>query len=293
MKPRVLVHGGAGLIDDSRLEACIDGCRRAAEAGGEALGQGAIEAVIQAVKVLEEDPSFNAGLGATLTRDGTVELDAAVMAGDLRFGAVGSVPPIESAIELARRVMEDGEHCLLVGSGALAFAEQSGIKPLGEDDLTLDRARRQLEDERQRRLEGKVQPGTGTVGAVALDASGGLAAATSTGGVIFKRPGRVGDTPMIGAGTYADEQFGGAASATGHGEGILKVLLCRHAVELIWRGYPVEEAGKLAIAELDRRTGSPGGLILIGREGDIFAGHNTRYMPWASTSPGLQTAWGA
>lgn len=271
----VLVHGGAGRFEADRLPAAVSGCERAAAAGASALSEGALAAVVAAVRVLEEDPSFNAGLGSTLTREGTVELDAAVMTGDLKFGAVGACPPVASAIELALKVLELGEHSLLVGDGAAAFAREQGVALLGPEDLITQRARARWE-ERRRGAE------PGTVGAVALDASGRLAAATSTGGMLMKRIGRVGDTPLVGAGTYADDEGGAAASATGVGEAIMRVLLCREAVEAVGRGLSPEEAGAKALALLVRRTEGRAGLIIVDRGGRTFKGRNTEAMPWAS-----------
>ncbi|HLF69829.1 MAG TPA: isoaspartyl peptidase/L-asparaginase [Actinomycetota bacterium] len=283
--PRVVVHGGAGLMDRTRLDACLEGVEAAAKTGAESLGSGALAAAVAAVGSMEANPNFNAGLGATLTRQGSVELDAAVMTGDLRFGAVGACPPIPSAIELALRVYEDGEYSLLVGEGALNFAMESGIRPLGPEDLILDRVRAQLIAETARRTNGQGISGAGTVGAVALDADGNLAAATSTGGILYKRVGRVGDTPMPGAGTYADAELGGAASATGHGESILKVLLSREVVARVATSGP-EIASKEAMLTFERRTQGLGGLIVIDRTGSFFAIHNTTHMPWAACTPG-------
>lgn len=211
--------------------------------------------------------------------------EAAVMTGDLRFGAVGACPPVASAVALALAILEDGEHSLLVGEGAVRFAEEHGIEVLGSDDLTLDRARLIFEREGERRAAGRVAEG-GTVGAVALDSEGRLAAATSTGGIPHKRAGRVGDTPLPGAGTYADEETGGAASATGEGESILRVLLCREAVGQIGDGMGVDEAGTAALRVLKRRAGGRAGLVLLARDGSTFAGKNTPFMPWASCRPG-------
>lgn len=282
-KPRILVHGGAGLIDESRLPMCILGCEAAALVGQRHLRRGAVHAVVAAVKSLEEDPALNAGLGSTLTRDGTVELDAAVMTGDLRFGAVGACPPVASAIGLAQAVMDDGEYSFLVGDGAIAFAKEVGVEVLGPHDLTIERQRSKLDAERKRRGNGVVRPASGTVGAVAIDSSGSFAAATSTGGILYKRVGRVGDSPLIGAGTYADDEVGGAASATGHGEAILRAMLCRVAVEALGSGLDAVAAGKQAMAVFERRVSGEGGLILIDAKSRIFVGRNTMFMPWAST----------
>lgn len=286
--PLILVHGGAGEIEAERLSECIAGCEAAARAGAGRLDHGALRAVIAAVGELERNPSFNAGYGATLTRDGTVELDAAVMTGDLRFGGVAACPPVESASRLALEILEEGEHCLLAGPAAAEFGAAHGIALLGEEDLIVERVRRRFAAVREAALPAQEDPGT--VGAVAVDGEGNFAAATSTGGVLMKRRGRVGDTPLIGAGTYADNEAGGAASATGRGEQILRVMLCRLAVDQISRGASAEQAGHFALDELERRVSGKAGLILIDRRG-YFAGNSTASMPWAVA--GTQTASGA
>lgn len=279
----LLVHGGAGGVTGERLAACIDGCKRAAEAGSKFLVEGALAAVVAAVKVLEEDPSFNAGFGSTLTRDGTVELDAAIMTGDMRFGAVGACPPVASAIELALEVMNDGEHALLVGDGALVFAQERGLKILGPRDLIVGRVAEQLEEERKRlKAAGLPSAGAGTVGAVALDVQGHLASATSTGGMLHKRVGRIGDSSIAGAGVFADAEKGAAASATGHGEPIIKLGLCREAVDRFASGMQVADAAESSLRELERRLDGRAGLIIVDRNGEIYAGRNTSSMPWAS-----------
>ena len=279
----VLVHGGAGGVTGERLAACIDGCKRAAEAGSKFLGDSALAAVVAAVTALEENPNFNAGLGSALTRDGTVELDAGIMTGDLRYGAVGACPPVSSAIELALQVMSDGEHALIVGEGAVAFAQECGVKILDPRDLIVDRVTEQLKEERKR-LEagGSPAPGKGTVGAVAIDVHGRLAAATSTGGTLHKRVGRVGDSAIAGAGVFADDEKGAAASATGHGEPIIKLGLCREAVDRFASGIPVSEAVESSLRELERRLDGRAGLIIVDRSGEVYAGRNTSSMPWAS-----------
>ena len=283
-RPSVLVHGGAGLVDESRLQAALEGCEAAALAGSKKLSEGPLAAAVAAVVAMEENPAFNAGLGATLTRDGTVELDAAVMTGDLRFGGVGACPPVESAIRLALAVLEDGEHGLLTGEGAASFAVHHGFKLLDAEALITDRVRAQLAAEKAKRRAGAATVGAGTVGAVAVGADGKVAAATSTGGILYKRRGRVGDTPLLGAGTYADDISGGAASATGHGEAIMRVLLCKTAVDGVAYGATAEEAGARAMEMLTSRVQGKGGLILIDKNGDFFAGFNTEHMPWAVAS---------
>lgn len=288
MKGTVVVHGGAGEWGD-RLGSGVAGCEKAALAGAHEINS-ALDAAVAAVVALERDSTFNAGLGSTLTRDGTVELDAACMTGDLRFGAVGACPPVESAIRASRAIYDDGEHALMVGERAAEFAESAGIRRLSAGDLVTERARRRLDEIARKRESGDVEVGSGTVGAVAVDASGNLAAATSTGGIIYKRSGRVGDTPLPGAGTYADSELGGAASATGKGEALLRALVCREAVGRL-RAEGPEMAAKSAIELMSRRVDGQGGLILIDADGDFVAIRNTKSMPWAAaTEEGLVTS---
>ncbi len=282
MRAIVIVHGGAGPTSADHSAERVSGCERAAEVGASSLSNGALAAVVAAVRVLEDDPNFNAGVGSTLTRDGTVELDAAVMAGDLRFGAIAAVPPVSAPISLALEVMRSSEHCLLSGEGALAFAREVGIEVLDPEALTTDRARQALAEAHRLAASGLRVTGTGTVGAVAVDPQGNLAAATSTGGILYKRVGRIGDTPMPGGGTYADDELGGAASATGEGEAIMRSLLCRAAVQALTEGLDPQHAGLKALDALDRRVGGKAGLILVNRDGQVWAGRNTTSMPWAS-----------
>jgi L-asparaginase / beta-aspartyl-peptidase len=242
-------------------------------AGWDVLGGGgsALDAVQAAVRVLEDDPVFNAGIGSALTRAGTVEVDAAIMDGaTLRIGAIGAVENAGKPVELARAVLEDGEHVLLVGPAAWEFAREQGIEPVPPETLVTERALKRL------------QKGN-TVGACAIDEAGHVAAATSTGGISGKRRGRVGDTPLAGCGTYADDQ-GGAASATGHGESIIRVTMSRTVVELLRAGRTAEEAARASVAELADRVRGTGGVICVDRDGRVGLAHNTPAMVfgWAT-----------
>lgn len=292
MVPAIIVHGGAGAIEDERRARCIAGCAAAAAAGWRALGAGqsALDAVEAAVRALENDPEFNAGYGACLSRAGTVEVDGCVMTGDRRVGAVGAVPWLRHPVTLARRVLEDGEHVLLVGDGALLFAREHGIAPESAATLVSPRARARFE---RREGEAHKQMRSGdTVGACAVDAAGRVAAATSTGGIPWKRPGRVGDTPIVGAGTYADDGAG-AASATGHGESIIRALVTRVAVERLRAGDSPDAAARAAVAELVARTGGEGGVIVVAADGrDTIVGHHTSTarMPWAAVVAGAPSS---
>jgi len=256
---RIVVHGGAGLVEPAREAACVAGCEAAVRAGLAVLGGGgsAVDAVVAAVRVLEDDPEFNAGTGAALTRDGAVETDASVMDGDTRrIGAVAAVPDLGNAVALARAVLEAGEHVLLAGPAAWQFAAEVGIAPAAPGSLVTERARRRLEEAAApREREG------GTVGAVARDRRGRLAAATSTGGIVRKRSGRIGDSPIPGAGTWADREI--AVSATGDGEAILRVALSRTIAAYTATGLSAREAATAALAELRRITGGTAGVIVL------------------------------
>lgn len=271
-----IVHGGAGNWAAAAREVAVEGCRSAVAAAIQTLLQGgdAVGAVVTAVSVLEDLPQFNAGVGSVTTDAGTVEMDAAVMEGsELRAGAVALVRTVRHPVELAWRVLTAGREVLLAGGAADSWARELGLELVSAD--TLLHAAREGSD---------TVSGPGTVGAVACDARGNVAAATSTGGRKGKRPGRIGDSPIVGAGTYADNR-GGAASATGDGEAILRFGLTRVAVTVLERGFsPAVVAGE-TIAEFARRTGSEAGVILVDSFGRFGYAHNTAAMPvawWAA-----------
>ena len=277
----ILVHGGAGRSDNDPGR--LDGCKRAAAVGSALLGSGgsALDAVQAAVRVLEDDPLFNAGTGACLTEDGLIELDAAVMEGSsLRAGGVCALPPFKNPIDIARAVLEEGRHVLYAGEGAAEFARAAGFQQTTAALMTTENARRKWEQLRKGRLEPDAVP-TGTVGAVARDAHGVCAAATSTGGILGKKRGRVGDTPVVGAGTFADDEAG-AASATGHGEGILRACLGKSAIDAMRAGLDPEQAARQSIDRLSGRLASTGGIILVDRRGRIGWARSTFSMAWAA-----------
>ncbi len=285
----VLVHGGAGDIAGSRLDHHLAGCRAAAAAAAGVLrgGGSAVDAVERAVVALEDDPSFNAGTGACLNADGLVELDAAIMEGSrLRAGAVCALPPFAHPIAVARAVLEDGRHVLYAGGGAERFALERGFVRTTSEAMTTASAREHWAQMRATEASGAPpreipEPSAGTVGAVAFDGRGTVAAATSTGGQVNKRVGRVGDSPIVGAGTYADDD-GGACSATGHGESMLRVCLAKGAADLLLARIHPEEAARAAIRSMSARVGGKGGLILIDRFGRIGLARNTATMAWAA-----------
>lgn len=280
--PAVAVHGGAGIYGDESVPDALQGVRRAAETGFALLraGGSAVEAVLAAVRHLEDDPNFNAGTGSVLTADGTIENDAAVMSGaDLTAGAVGALSGFKNPVLVAEEVRRHSSHVLLVAEGAKRFALARGLASVDPATMITERQRAKWQAEAILRA---TQAGKhGTVGAVAADADGHVAAATSTGGLLFKLPGRVGDTPIIGGGTYADDQSG-AVSCTGQGEAILKVTLAKAAAELLRSGFGAAAAAEAAIAELSTRTHGEAGLILVSRRGEVGFAFNTRRMSRAS-----------
>lgn len=280
MTPSVIVHGGAGDLAPERIDAHVRGCEVAIEAALEVLRGGgtAVDAAQRAVEVLEDDPRYNAGRGACLTDAGTVELDASIMDGEtLRYGAVAVLPPFRHPIAVARAVMDDGRHVLYAAEGARRFALAHGFTAVDADALVTAHARARWEEVR-RGLADPGYPG-GTVGAVAFDGVH-VAAATSTGGIMNKASGRVGDSPIAGAGTYAEDLAGGA-SATGQGEAILRVCLTHGLVASMRAGASAHDAAAESIEHLAARTGATGGVVALDRAGQPGHARNTRTMAWA------------
>ncbi len=297
MKPSLIIHGGAWNIPQDAVEDCRSGIRRALEAGWKILSGGgsAMDAVESAIVSLEDDPTFDAGIGSHLNRDGRVQLDAIVMDGNsLKAGSVAAVERVRNPIRLARRVLEKSEHLMLVGAGAETFAAENGVPLSAPEDLILERERtawkKCLVDEHA--AEHHFGHESGTVGAVALDERGNLVAGTSTGGTCCKFPGRVGDSPLIGCGCYADAEAGGV-SCTGHGEGIMKIVMAKMAVDLLNDQRMLqphrEKAGPGSIAQavadacvrkLAHRVHTTGGLILLDRDGLPAAAFNTPAMAY-------------
>jgi beta-aspartyl-peptidase (threonine type) len=291
-QPLLLVHGGAWDIPADQLEAHTRGVTRAVERGYVLLRQGAsaLDAVEAAVTILEDDETFDAGRGSFLTRDGRVQLDALLMDGaTLRAGGVACVERLKNPIQAARLVLERSPHVYFVGAGAEEFATEHGMGLIDNAELVLDRERLRLEAAQARERAGipdlsfaGAQPPADshdTVGAVALDASGNLAAATSTGGTLNKAPGRVGDSSLIGCGGYADNRSA-AASLTGWGEPIMKLVLAKWAVDRVPQLGP-EQSAQEAIAYLYARLHGHGGIILLGPDGRFGIAHNTPRMAWA------------
>lgn len=285
MKTAIIVHGGAGAwtLRSAQLEEAVAACVQAAARAQAILNaQGsAMDAVEAAVRILEDCPVLDAGRGSVLDATGNIEMDALIMDGrTLDIGAVGAVQRVRHPISLARRVMLDTPHNLLVGPGAEAFADSIGFPRCELADLiTLEETERfralQAQNGRERTPESM-----GTVGAVALDSFGNLAAATSTGGTRFKLPGRLGDTPLIGSGGYADN-WTAAASATGHGESLMKVVICKTVCDFVGMGLPAQAACDSAVRLLAERVDGHGGVIAIDARGQTGRAYNTAAMPHA------------
>lgn len=287
----IAMHGGAGAPPnlpaerraeyEAKLEEALRTGYAILEKGGSSL-----DAVEAAVRVLEDSPLYNAGRGAVLTNEGTAELDASIMEGKTRnAGAVASVKHVRNPISLARKVMEESPHVLLVGDGAEVFAKEQR-QPLVDNEYF--RTERRIEQwrrthEREQRQEGasfdvEEREKMGTVGAVALDREGNLAAATSTGGRHYKKFGRVGDSPIIGAGTYADNETC-AVSATGHGEYFIRGAIAYDIAAIMrYKGLTVKEAAESRIHEKLAGMGGTGGVIAIDAKGNIAMPFNTDGM---------------
>jgi beta-aspartyl-peptidase (threonine type) len=273
--PALIVHGGAGA-DPGGREELRAGLHEAVVAGWRALAAGgtALDAVEAAVRRLEDHPRFNAGVGSVLTTAGTVETDASIMEGDgLRNGAIAAVSGVRNPITLARRILEEGRHSLFAGPGALARANALGVPLCDPNELVTEPQRRRL---------AALQ--AGTVGAVALDRLGTVAAATSTGGTPGKQPGRVGDTALIGCGTYAESTLGGV-SCTGDGEAIIRVTLARRALDILKNVGEPGHACEVALSVLVEEGRGQGGLIMVDWRGRVGWARSTALMPVGIMSP--------
>ena len=283
----LIVHGGAWDIPDDLVEAHKKGVEEALFAGWEILSSGgsAIAAVEAAVVSMEDNEVFDAGRGSFLNSAGEVELDASIMDGsDLRAGSVAAVKNIKNPVSLARLIMERSEHILLVGMGATRFARENGVRLCAPDDLIVERELiRWRENQRAKRysvrdvFRAKRRQGD-TVGAVALDAKGNVASATSTGGTPNKHPGRVGDSPLIGCGTYADNDAG-AVSVSGWGEAMIKIVMAKTVVDLMGKsGKSPTVAGDTGIDLLKQKTNGYGGVIAVDPQGRTGIAYNTPRM---------------
>ena len=278
MTMAIVVHGGAGNWSDEggELVEARQACEAAAAAGRAVLARGgsALDAVETAVILLEDCPVLDAGRGSYPNTEGAVEMDALIMDGrDLKLGAIAAIQRVRHPISLARRVMLDSGHHLLVGPGAELFADSIGFPRCDVSELLVGNGS----------ADSLPQPSAAlgdTVGAVALDADGNLAAATSTGGTRNKRPGRVGDSPLVGSGAYADNWTAGV-SATGYGEALMRVVISKRVCDLVGTGLSAAAACAAAIRLLEERTGGEGGLIAVDARGQVGFAFNTRAMPHA------------
>jgi beta-aspartyl-peptidase (threonine type) len=268
-RPALIVHGGAGSVPAAELQPRQAAVDRARDLGWSRIGEGALAAAVAAVRHMEDEPLLNAGIGACLNSDGEVELDAGVMLGaDLSAGGAACLRDVRHPIDLAVAVMEDGRHVLLAAAGASRFAREHGIEMADPSIFVTDRKRQKL-------LEG-----ADTVGAVARDADGHLAVAVSTGGRTGKLPGRIGDSPIPGAGFYADDRFG-AVCGTGVGEAFIRLGLARLMIIELQHAMDAASVAKGAIDYLGKSLQAGGGVILIPHEGSPQAAFNTPAMPWA------------
>ncbi len=281
----LIVHGGAGIIPDAQAECHRQGVEAAARTGWKVLQSGgsAVDAVEAAIVVLEDNPVFDAGTGSFLNRDGQVEMDACFMDGKtLQAGAVAGVQHVKNPICLARRVL-DSDATFLIAHGAERFAQEIGMPLIENTELqTPERIAEWKEYLASPPAPPRATyvPSHGTVGCVAVDKDANVAAGTSTGGTRFKRVGRVGDSPLVGAGAFADNLLG-AASATGWGEAITRTLMSKFAVDaLAFQAHPAE-AARAAIEYLGRRVGGTGGVILVNPNGEVGFSFNTQRMAYA------------
>jgi beta-aspartyl-peptidase (threonine type) len=322
-EPVLLIHGGAWAMPDDAVAAHERGIASALDAGWAVLERGgsSLDAVQAAITVMEDDDTFDAGTGSFLTRDGRVQCDALMMNGEnLRAGGVACVERLKNPIAAARLVLDHSPHVYFVGSGAERFATQHGMRLVENFELVVPRERERLmafqqaeaAGEPDRTFSGFVDAGMeataldreveeglpsefrvddptlhshDTVGAVALDRHGALAAGTSTGGTLSKAPGRVGDSSLIGCGCYADNASA-AVSLTGWGEPIMKLVLGKWAVDRVAAGAAPEVAASDAIAYLHARLGGHGGIILLGPDGRLGMAHNTPRMAWGMVRGG-------
>ncbi len=290
--PVLVIHGGAWAIPYDMVQAHLNGVRNALAAGWRVLDRGgpALDAVEEAVVVMEDDETFDAGRGSFLNRDGKVQLDAFIMDGaTLRGGGVGCVERIANPVRAARKILSDSPHVYFVAEGAERFASEHGIPLCRNEDLIIPREVERLREFQAQATDAKPVSAQDlfaptishdTVGAVALDRQGNIAAATSTGGTLNKAPGRLGDSSLIGCGCYADNQTA-AASTTGWGEPIMKLVLAKWAADRVATGSLPEWVAAEAINYLKERVNGHGGMILLDAQGRFGIAHNTPRMAWA------------
>lgn len=294
----IVVHGGAGFRDPKQLKRAVSGVSASAKTGMNELmnGRTALDAVEAAVTSMEDNPVFNAGRGSSLTFTGTVEMDAAIMDGrDLSAGAVAMLPDLKNPIHLARIVMESTDHVLIAGRTAMNLAKEFDLPRC--NPITAERKRiylrlkKELKDHPTRNselLQAHPDLLTDTVGAVSLDEYGNFAAASSTGGVALKIPGRIGDTPQIGSGLYADNRAG-AVTATGVGEVAIKLVISKTICDMMRHGVSASRACASAVTSATHMLRGQAGVIAIDRRGRVAAIHNTPFMPCAYSTSRMRT----
>ncbi|MFN2509175.1 MAG: isoaspartyl peptidase/L-asparaginase family protein [Chthoniobacterales bacterium] len=268
MKWAIIIHGGAHTIAHENVEPHKIGCLRAVDAAAALLQRGAssLEAVEAAIRILEDDPTFNAGFGSMLNADGEAEMDAAIMDGAaLRAGAVAAIQGVRHPISVARRLLET-DTVLLSGEGARRFALEQNAELCRPEEMIHEEQVLEWRAHRRKR-------GSGTVGCVALDSHGNFAAGTSTGGLMHKPKGRIGDSPLIGLGLYADNAAGGC-SLTGDGESIMRMALAHRIINSMLHGADADQAADEAIAVMARRVGGEAGCIVLDRQGRVGFAHN-------------------
>jgi beta-aspartyl-peptidase (threonine type) len=295
INPVLVVHGGAWAMPDEMVEAHIHGVRSALAAGWGVLASGgaALDAVEEAVVIMEDDDTFDAGRGSFLNRDGKVQLDALIMEGaTLRAGGVGCVEHLRNPVRTARKILSESPHVYFVGEGAERFAAEHGVELCRNEDLVVPREvehLRRYQAERESAQSRSAPDGNDlfapaishdTVGAVALDRNGNIAAATSTGGTLNKAPGRLGDSSLIGCGCYADN-LSAAVSTTGWGEPIMKLVLAKWTADRVAAGNLPEWAAQEAMNYLKQRVNGHGGIIVLNAQGQFGIAHNTPRMAWA------------
>ena len=290
--PVLVVHGGAWAMPDDMVEAHLHGVRNALAAGWRVLERGgiALDAIEEAVVIMEDDETFDAGRGSFLNRDGKVQLDALLMDGaTLRAGGVGCVERLRNPVRAARKILSESPHVYFVAEGAEWFAAEHGVELCRNEDLVIPREVERLREYQRKEAAEPAKDGNDlfaptishdTVGAVALDHEGNIASATSTGGTLNKAPGRLGDSSLIGCGCYADN-LSAAVSTTGWGEPIMKLVLAKWTADRVAAGNLPDWAAKEAMNYLQQRVNGHGGIIVLNAQGQFGIAHNTPRMAWA------------
>ncbi|MEZ4086835.1 MAG: isoaspartyl peptidase/L-asparaginase family protein [Candidatus Gracilibacteria bacterium] len=285
MKYSLIIHGGCGQVNKftkTQQKAFLKSLKTIISAGGKYLkkGKSALETVEYCVQLLEDDPLYNAGRGSVLSNKGKVEMDASIMDGsNLKAGAVAGISKIKNPVSLARQVMDQTPHVLIIGQEAMEFAKKMKAPKKPVSYFITAKREKQLLDAKKKGYFGLDHGSkTGTVGAVAMDSNGNIAAATSTGGMVNKRYGRVGDSALIGCGTYADNQTCGI-SCTGIGEDFIRTSLAKHTSDLILhKGYTAKKAATEAIKHFKKRISGYGGIIMIDHKGKPAEAFSTEGM---------------